>query len=79
MVMSIHNFFRRVQPGIQREEVDPGQYGRQLLPGHRNTVTGQISLRPTQESQRVVAPLFCICKPIKTDVALIIVLFIWSV
>ncbi len=63
--MSISNFFRRVQPGIQREEVDPGQYGRQLLPGHRNTFTGQISVCSTQESQGVVAPLLCTCKPIK--------------
>ncbi len=72
----MHNFFRRVQPGIQREEVDPGQYGRQLLPGHRNTFTGQISLCSTQESQGVVAPLFCIRKPIKTVVVLF-ALFIW--
>jgi hypothetical protein len=63
--MSISIFFRRLQPGIQREEVDSGQYGRQLLPGHRNTFTGQISLCSTQEGQGVVAAVFCICKPIK--------------
>jgi hypothetical protein len=76
--MSICNFFRCLQPGIQREEVDPGQYGRQLLPGHCNTFTGQISLCSTQEGQGVVDPLLCTCKPIKTDVALF-ALFSWLV